>query len=144
MPVEPIKWSGTNIDLSKRVVQSSAVVGSPALAAETIVCTLPALDASVPFSTGVFLSGVVSFTVGTSGTAITVRIRQGAVAGSGTVVASTGAITGGVAAGNLLSQDLQGFDTAPAAGQVYSLQLTVTGGAAASTVSQTNLTAIAV
>lgn len=127
--------------MSGRFQSSSAIVGSPAAAAETIVCLLPALNGDAATVLGVFLSGVVSFTVGTNGTAIRVRIRQGSTAGAGTVVADTGAITGGVTAANLLSQDLQGFDTAPPTSLVWHLSLQVTGGSAASTVSQTNLIA---
>lgn len=136
-------------DLSPRFKSSSAIVGSPALAAETVVCQITGLDNFLAAAAGVFLSGVVSFTVGTSGTAYTVRIRTGTAAGAGTVVATTGALTGGVAAANLLSQDLQGFDTAAAGGTAiastsYCLTLTVTAGAAISTVSQTNLVALVV
>lgn len=134
------------IDNGQRFATSSTIVGSPALAAETIVCQVTGLDGFLAVVKGVFLSGVISFTVGTSGTAIRVRIRQGTVAGSGTVIADSGALTGGVAAGNLLSQDLQGVDTASVGGTAlastsYHLSLQVTAGAAASTVSQTNLVA---
>jgi hypothetical protein len=56
-------------------------------------------------------------------------------------------LTGGVTAANLLSQDLQGFDSAASGGTAiastsYCLTLQVTAGAAASTVSQTNLIAL--
>lgn len=144
MPVTPIKFSAHDLDLSPRFLSSSTIVGSPATNAEVVVCQLPAIDASLAVTLGVFLSGVVSFTVGTSGTAITLRIRQGVTAASGTVVASTGAITGGVSAGNLLSQDIQGVDLSPPTSGLYSLQLLITGGAAASTVSGTNLVALVV
>jgi len=134
-------------EIGRRVAASSSIVGSPATNAETVVCQITGIDAQLPVMTGVYLSGVVSFTVGTSGTAITVRIRTGTTAGAGTVVATSGALTGGVAAGNLLSQDLQGFDTTSIGGAApgttsYCLTLQVTGGAATSTVSQTNLTAL--
>src|SRR5690348_7032112 len=92
-------------DFSSRFKSSSTIVGSPAAAAETIVCQITGLDGFLGAASGVFLSGVVSFTVGTSGAAVRVRIRQGTTAGAGTVIADTGALTGGVAAGNLLSQD---------------------------------------
>ena len=132
-------------DLSPRFKSSSAIVGSPALAAETIVCQVTGLDSA----SGVFLSGVISFTVGTSGTAVRIRIRQGTTVGAGTVVADTGALTGGVAAAALLSQDLQGFDSGVSGGAAiavtsYHLSLQVTAGSAASTVSQTNLVALVV
>ena|SRR5579864_7200185 len=138
---DPIRMLGSAIDLSPRVVSSSTIVGSPATNTETIVCQIPAINAISQVVSGVFLSGVVSFTVGTSGTAVNVRIRQTNVAG--TVVAATGAITGGVSATNLLSQDIQGFDVTPGVA-VYVLTLQVTGGAAISTVSATNLVAIVI
>ena len=141
-PVQPITRNAAGLDFTPRFLTSSTVVGFPSAAAETIVCQLPAMDDTLAIVQGVWLSGVVSFTVGTSGSAIRVRIRQTNT--SGTVVADTGAITGGVAATNLLSQDLQGFDTAPAGSQVYVLTLQVTAGAAASTVSATNLMALIV
>lgn len=135
------------IDFGPRFFTSSTVVGSPAAATETIVCQITGIDNFLGVSKGVFLSGDASFTVGTSGTAIRLRIRQGTTAGSGTVISDTGALTGGVAAGNLLSQDIQGVDTASSGGTAvavtsYHLSLQVTGGAAASTVSQVSLVAI--
>lgn len=139
----PTNINSRFIDLSARTATSSTVVGSPATNSETVVCSITGLDTQLACAAGVFLSGVASFTVGTSGTAIRLRIRTGTTAGSGTTVADTGALTGGVAAGNLLSQDLQGFDTASAnlalQSSSYCLTLTITGGAATSTVSQTNL-----
>lgn len=145
----PIQRDAKETDLSGRVASSSAIVGSPAAAAETVVCQITGIDNQLAVMAGVFLSGVVSFTVGTSGTAIRVRIRTGVTAGAGTVVADTGAITGGVTAANLLSQDLQGFDTSVVGGGAvgatsYCLTLQVTAGAAASTVSQVNLFALVV
>jgi hypothetical protein len=139
--------SANTLDLSPRIGTSSTVVGSPAAAAETVVCQIVGLDGQLSAALGVFLSGVASFTVGTTGTAITLRIRTGITAGAGTVVASSGAITGGIAATNLVSQDLQGFDTAAAGGAAiastsYCLTLQVTGGSAPSSVSQTNLVAL--
>lgn len=142
MPTDPFVRSAVGLDLSPRAVSSSAIVGSPATNAETIVCQVPTISAAVQIAAGVFLSGSVAFTVGTSGTAVRVRIRQTNVAG--TVVADSGAITGGVTAANLLAQDIQGFDTAPPAIVVYVLTLQVTAGAAISTVSATNLFALAV
>ena len=136
--------SANTLDLSPRCQSSSTVVGSPATNAETVVCQITGLDGQLSAASGVFLSGGASLTVGTSGTAVTVRIRTGTTAGSGTVIASTGALTGGIAAGNLISQDIQGFDTAASGGTAiastsYCLTVQVTGGAATSTVSATNL-----
>lgn len=149
MASDNITRSGKQIDLSPRVASSNTVVASPALAAETVVCQVTGIPTDIPVMSGVFLSGCASLTVGTSGTAVTLRLRTGTTAGAGTVVATTGALTGGIAATNLISQDLQGFDTAVSGGgspgtASYCLTVQVTNGAAASTVSQTNLTAIVI
>ena len=146
---DTVTRSSKGLDLSVRALSSSTVVGSPATNAETVVCQITGIATDIPVISGVFLSGSASFTVGTSGTAVTFRLRTGTAAGAGTVVASTGALTGGVAATNLLSQDVQGFDTAVTAGgppgtSSYCLTMQVTGGAATSTVSQANLVAIVV
>jgi hypothetical protein len=147
VPAEKIAVGGKVVDISQRAASSNTVVGSPALAAETVVCQVTGLPSDTAAFLGVFLTGVASFTVGTAGTAVTLRLRTGTTAGAGTVVATTGALTGGIAATNLVSQDLQGLDTAATGGaqilsQSYCLTLQVTSGAAASTVSQTNLIAI--
>lgn len=140
---EPIALSALHIDLSRRFLQSTVVVASPAAAAETIICQTAAFNNEITFVTGVQLQGWAAYTVGTSGTAVTFRIRQTNV--SGTVVVSTGAMTGSQHGAAILScDDVQGFDTAPAAAQVYVLTMQVTAGAATSTVSATQLTAIAV
>jgi hypothetical protein len=146
---QSISVSGKGVDLSPRCASSNTVVGSPATNGATNVCQVTGLPTDTPVMTGVFLSGCVSLTVGTSGTAVTLKIRQGTTAGSGTTIASTGAITGGISAGNLISQDIQGLDAGVTGGGAnasgsYFLEVTITGGAATSTVSQANLTAIVV
>ena len=138
--------SSQKLDMLPRFYTSSTIVGSPALAAETLVAQITGIDGQLSVSVGVFLSAALSFTVGTSGTAIRVRIRQGTTAGAGTVIADTGALTGGVAAGNLLSQDIQNTDTNATGGAAgattsYPVSLQVTAGAATSTVSQANIIA---
>lgn len=133
----PISASGAGIDLSPRMGGNNTIVGSPATNAETVVASIPAISAAVVSASGVFLNFCVGYTVGTSGTAITYKIRQGTTAGSGTVVYTTGAITSGIAAGNIVVESINGFDASPTLpGQAYCLTLTVTGGAATSTVSQ--------
>lgn len=136
MPV-PIQQAADSIDLSPRFFASTAVTGSPAAAAETVVATLtPTGDIAVTL--GVFVMAAVAFTVGTSGTAVRYRIRRTGVAG--TVVFDSGATTAGVTAGNLVNENVQGFDNGPTMpGQVYVLTLQVTAGAAASTVSAANI-----
>src|SRR5438045_7302819 len=111
MPIEAITRSAPGLDLSSRVVDTTVVVASPALAAETIIAslTIPAFNAQAVVQK-VYLDGWCSFTVGTSGSAITLRLRQTNAAG--TVVATTGALTGGIAATNLVAQDIAGSDAA--------------------------------
>ena len=140
---EPILRNALGLDLSKRFVTSNTVVASPALAAETIICQTAALDGSLSFAVGCIVQGWAAYTVGTSGTTVRFRIRQTNV--SGTVVADTGAMSGSQhGAGILSADDVNGLDAAPAAGQVYVLTMQVANGAAASTVSGTFLTIIAV
>lgn len=133
----PERLSARGINLSDRVVASTAVVGSPALAAETIVASVTIPSDLQAFS-GVLLIGWAAFTVGTSGASAQLIIRQTGT--SGTAVADSGAVT--VAAGDLYGPTIVGFDTAPAAGQVYKLTLTIASGAAESTVSAVGLTAV--
>src|SRR6266699_7022617 len=142
MPADPIVTSARGLALSSRIVTSTAVVASPALAAETIIAQTAALS-NISVVSGVVLAGWAAYTVGTSGTAVTFRIRQTNVAG--TVVASTGALSGSQhGAGSLSADDINGVDTAPAAGQVYVLTMQVTAGAAVSTVSAVFLGLLAV
>ena len=139
MPV-PIRIDAQGIDLSKRVQVYSTVDASPALAAETVIATLTLTGfADTPIVAGAFLLGWAAYTVGTSGTAVRLRIRQTSV--GGTVKADTGALTGSQHGAGILSDDnVVGFDTAPVA--VYVLTMQVTAGAAASTVSALSLAAI--
>jgi hypothetical protein len=129
----PINEGADAIDLSPRFVRSAVVVASPAAAAETIIAQTPAIG-DVAVIQGAMVSGWAAFTVGATGTAVRLRIRQTNVAG--TVVADTGACTGGIAAAALVAQDVKGFDAAATPpGQVYVLTLQVTGGSGVSTVS---------
>lgn len=130
--------------MSKRFVVSTAIVGSPAAAAETIIAQIPLSFGGMPITSGVSCSGWVAYTVGTSGTAVQLRIRQTNVAGS--VIGNTGALTGSQHGAAILSaDDVEGFDTAPAAaGQVYVLTMQVTAGAAVSTVSAVVMRCVAV
>lgn len=141
MPTVPIDQSAIGIDLSPRIVQSSVVGGSPATNEEHIVATIT-LPSNLSIVSGVILFGFAAFTVGTSGTACNLRVRQ--TNASGSVISSTGATTGGITAANLVDMNVSGVDTAPGGGQVYVLTLQVTGGAAASTVSACQLVAIAI
>lgn len=127
----PIRFASVGIDLRDRFQTSTTIVGSPALAAETIVGQITFPNFGDPaILAGIQLNGWVAYTVGTSGTAATLRIRQTNVAGN--VVVSTGALTR--AAGNLAADDINGQDAPPGVG-VYVLTLQITAGAATSTVS---------
>lgn len=139
MPL-PIRYDSIGFDLSKRIQTYTTVDGSPATNEEKVIATLTLASFSdISVVSGIYLTGWAAFTVGTSGTATTLRIRQTNV--SGTVKATTGAVTGGIAATNLVAQDVEGFDSGAGVG-TYVLTLQVTAGAAASTVSALVLRAI--
>src|SRR3954451_20855100 len=95
-----IRSSGVDVDLASRIAASTTVVGSPALAAETIIASVT-LPSGFRAAEAVLLDGWAAFTVGASGTAARLRIRRTDV--NGTVVADTGALTGGVAAAALVA-----------------------------------------
>lgn len=135
-----IRFDGAAVDLSGRVYHSAAVVASPALAAETIIATLT-VSGNVAVQKAIYLQGWAAYTVGTSGSAVTFRLRQTDAAG--TVLATTGALS--KTAASLYADDVQGVDTAGVLpGQVYVLTMQVTAGAAASTVSAVLLQAIVI
>jgi hypothetical protein len=111
----------------------TVVDASPAAAAETIIATFTGIN-TIDADSLVLLLAQANFTVGTSGTAARLRLRRTSV--TGTVVGDTGAITGGIAATNLITQDIIGVDNPGAvASFVYVLTLQITAGAAVSTVS---------
>lgn len=140
MSPQPIQYGGAAIDLSPRLFSSSAVVASPALAAETIVCSVT-LDQDIAVMEGVVLFGFGAFTVGTAGVSVVLRIRATDV--SGTVVASTGAVT--YTAADLGSLFVHGIASpGAAAGQKYVLTAQVASGGAESTFSAVRLTAFVV
>lgn len=142
MPVVPITDTAAGLDLQARVPVSTTVVASPAAATETIIAQIT-LTGDVAVLRSVIVRGFAAFTVGASGTAVRLRIRKDNV--SGTVVGDTGALTGGISAGNLVVENVAGVDASPSnTGQVYCLTLTVTAGAAASTVSAVELDAVVV
>lgn len=139
---DPVVSSLRFADLTSRFVFSTSVVGSPAGSSETIIASVQ-LPSGLTVNSGVLIGGWAAYTLGTSATACELRVRQTNV--SGTVVADTGAMTGGHnSAGLLVADDVNGVDTSPGDAQIYKLTLTVTGGAAASTVSKVLLFAIAV
>lgn len=137
MPPVPIRVDGAGVDLSGRLFVSTTVAASPAAAAETVVATVTVSpNLSV---TKVQLTATLAWTVGASGTAVTLKLRQ--TDASGTTLYTTGATT--ATAGNLDSKTVAAVDTAPGSGQIYAVTMTVANGAAASTVSAVTLQALA-
>jgi hypothetical protein len=135
MPGDPFRSDSNTLDLHGRLLSTTTVVASPALAAETIIASLTIGGfGNMPLASGVRLRGWAAYTVGTSGTAVTLKIRRTNV--SGTTVVSTGATN--ATATNLYALEVNGFDAAPGAA-VYVLTMTVANGAAASTVSAVTL-----
>jgi hypothetical protein len=135
MPI-PIQESAVSIDLSPRFSGTSTVQGSPiAAAAETVIATVTIPDfGNTAIVAGVRLEGWAAFTVGTNGTAATMRIRKTDINGS--VVVSTGALT--VTAATLVAPSVLGADAAPGVG-TYVLTLQITGGTANTTISAVHL-----
>lgn len=142
MTPSPIALTADRLDLSPRVYTTHTIVGSPALAAETIVASLT-VTAELAVLEGVELVGWLAYTLGASGVSAQARIRQTGLAG--TIIADTGALNAGDAAGKLGAHTLLGIDAAPVLPeQVYVLTLQVASGAAASTVSACYLRALVV
>jgi hypothetical protein len=120
---------------------SFAIVASPAAAAETVIATSPKLIVDTP-QYAVLLTALVDITIGTSGTAVTFKLRRGTTTGGTAVV--NGATWGpyAVTATDEYQFALVGSDTPPASsGLQYCLTVTVTGGAATSTVNVVCLSA---
>lgn len=135
---EPIKMDSVFVDLATRFQSTQTVGASPTDNAETVIGTLTLANFSdIQVTNGIRLHGWAALTVGTSGTAVNLRVRETSVSGS--IVVASGALT--ATATNLITVSVAGKDAAPGVG-VYVLTLTVTGGAAASTVSALHLGAI--
>lgn len=142
MPSLPstIQLSGGHVDLSSRIQINTAIVGSPALAAETSICALTVLQ-SITWTTGVILIGSASFTAGTDGVSARMRLYHGTTAG--TLIGDSGLVT--VVAASLFSPVIIGLDAAPSLpNQTYTMSLTVGSASAISTVSQVRLVALVV
>lgn len=120
--------------------QTKTIIASPALAAETIVATTGPVNPPVDTAL-ILLFWFAELTIGTSGTALNIRIRRG-TALTDTLINVGQART--VAAGNLISLCGQYFDTPGAVAEVqYSLTAQVTAGAAASTFTDVFMMALA-
>lgn len=137
---DPTQASARFADLSSRFVFSTAVVASPSGASETIIGSVT-IPSGITINTGVWVQGWAAYTLGSTPSSCQLRIRQTSVAG--TVVADTGAMTGGHnTAGFLVADDVNGLDTAAADAQIYKLTLTVAGAGSASTVSKLIVAAV--
>lgn len=137
MPVTPqtIQVSGAGVDFSPRFQGNNTVAASPATAAETVVATLGPFRDPLAVGSGAFIVAQAAFTVGTGGTTVRYRIRQGTTT-SGTTVFDSGACNAGVTAAALVIENMTAFDASPTLpGQSYCLTVTVGGASATSTVS---------
>ena len=134
----PLRLNAAGLDLTGREADAASVTASPADNTETIIATVTS-DTDAAVLHGALVIGYAAFTIGTSGTAYTLRIRETNV--SGAIVKSTGAI--GATAADLVAKTIIGVDTgATSTGQVYVLTLEVTAGAAESTVSSVELVSL--
>lgn len=118
---------------------TTAIVGSPAAAAETVVAQLNL--GSVDFEVRqVYLRGWCQFTVGTTGNLATLRIRRTGLTGTNVSPAANAGLT--MVAANVVAPDLETVDApGDSAGLVYVLTLQVGAATAASTVSAVGLIA---
>lgn len=143
--LQSIQVSGAGVDMSPRFSANNTVVASPATAAETVVCSITAIQSAVVQGAGVLVLAQIAFTVGTSGVSARYRLRQGTTAGSGTVVFDSGVCTAATSAANLVIENMIGFDTAAVLpGQAYCLTLTVGSASATSTVSAASIAALVI
>lgn len=137
---QPIRVNVANTDLGARFPYTTTVAASPSGSAETIIASLAMPNfGDTQILSAVYLTGWAAYTVGTSGTAVNLRIRETNV--SGTVIVATGALN--KTAASLYADDVNGVDATPGVA-TYVLTMTVTGGAAASTVSAVYLAAVIV
>lgn len=135
MPV-PIRMSAAAVDLSARIFTSTAITGSPSSATETVVCTVTTSGDIAALAGCVIMFGV-AYTVAGSGVSARYRIKQTGTGGS--TIFDSGVTTAGITAGNLVSENVQGFDPSPVLpGQVYVLTMVIGSGSGASTVSAAN------
>jgi len=136
----PIVLGAQGIDLTSRFAFTTTVAASPSASSETVIATLTALG-NVSVQSGVYVYGWAAYTVGGSGTAVTLQLKRTSTGGA--VVATTGALN--KTAASLYADDVQAVDTgATVPGQVYVLTMTVTGGVSTSTVSAVMLNAVIV
>lgn len=137
---QPIQYEAAHLSLASRFFYSTTVVGSPAAATETIICSV-AIGGDLAVTQGVYLFGWCALTAGTNAVGALMQIRQ--TNASGTSKVSSDAVT--VVATKLYAPSVFTIDTSPgSATQVYVLTLTMGSGSAESTVSQARLIAVVV
>jgi hypothetical protein len=120
---------------------STTVVGSPAAAAETVICTTPPLNPPSDAS-NIIVIGMYQIQTGTNGTTVNTRIRQGATA-AGLVVSGFPGLT--VVATQVYTPSILAIDTPGlVAGLQYSMSAQVGAATAVSTVSSLALLAMAI
>ncbi len=136
---QPIQIGADIIDLGKRFVHSSTVVGSPAAGSITQIATIT-IPTGLTVVNGVYLIGWAAFTAGTNAVSALLGIRQTSTSGS--LIASTGAET--VVATDLYDENVHGLDASPPAAGVYVLCLTMGSGSATSTVSAVSFAAFVI
>lgn len=119
-------------------VFSNTIVASPALAAETVICTTGAINLAVD-NAQVILVAFVEITIGTSGTLLTLKLRRGTTTAATLINVGNGAT---VVAANIVRHSIVYADSpGVVAGLQYSLTATVANGAATSTVGDVGLLA---
>jgi hypothetical protein len=124
----------------KRSVGTATGVATPGSAAETVVATVncPSL-ADNPLISGVVIDGVINIVTGLTASAIVVRVRRTNVSGAVVGVAQTVAASASANA----SLPFSAFDTAPVAGGVYVVTVSVTGQSGAGSIPTCVVTATA-
>lgn len=138
MSTQPLQSNAALLDLSYRMINSTTVVASPTNATETVVCQLT-IPGGLEVTSGVWLFGWASLSVGTAGDQVQLALYQTDTSGTqvafgqDTVVASD-AYTGVVA----------GVDGSPVGAQKYVLTVTVDLASTGSTVAGVFLGAIIV
>lgn len=120
-------------------VFTNTIIGSPALAAETIIATTGPLGLFTD-NAQVLLFAFIELTIGTSGTGLTLNLRRGSLVTSPLVNVgqATTVVAGNKIRSGLVYADFPGV----AAGLQYTLTATITAGAAASTVTDVGLAAM--
>jgi hypothetical protein len=112
---------------------------APAGAGSQALNTLP--QGSATYSQagpqGVAVVGSLNITVGTGGTSVTVRVRQGSLTGALVGVAQVATVT----AGNVVTLDVGELDASPVSPATYVVTVAVAGASANSTVNRALVTA---